>query len=162
MVWITLLVGGSLGVVQKVGFAKDGFLTGVSWLAPVTKFVQAYTRTVDVLFGITVVVTILLIAQLMGKRRPEWDHLQNTIKRKQAEAERGGAPSTFPALVMGYCLCGLALMMLCLAPLNTEHWMLLTFTALVLIALGVFFIRVLAAQQKEPISNSPLEKQDAG
>jgi Na+/proline symporter len=140
VIWLTVGIGGGLGVVQKVGFAEGGFLARVSALHPLTEFVQRYTRTVDIFFGMAVVVTILVVAQLIGRERPEWRRLQDTIKRKRAESTGDARPSVFPALVMGYCVIGLAVTMLCLLPFNVDGRLALGATAVALFMTGALFL----------------------
>jgi Na+/proline symporter len=157
VVWLVILVGGGLGVLNKIGFAQNGFLTRVAALEGTTEFVQQYTREVDIFFGIGVVAIIMVIAQLTGRERPEWENLQQTIRRKKALHTIIEKPSVFPALVMGYCVAGLGLVILCLVPFNDRDQFALATTSFILFLFGAFFIFYVGreARPKEMMIRAP-------
>lgn len=148
--WICAVAGGGIGFLQKIGFAENGFLARIEALDAVTRIVQQHTRTVDIFFGMSIVITILVVAQLTGRERPEWTRLQETIRRKREALSGNVEPSVFPAIVMGYCVTGLGVVMLGLLLFNNQNRLILLSSALLLFMLGAFFIFFAATVKATP------------
>lgn len=150
VVWLTMLAGGGLGAVQKFAFVENGFLARIPAMGAITGFVQKYTRAVDIFFGMAVVIVLLVYAELKGTEKPGWSRLQEAIQRKTKENIASVRTSTFPALVMGYCLFALALTIFVLIPFNPEHWWVLGMAVIVLIIGGILFLKASAAKDANP------------
>lgn len=139
VIWVSMLLGGGLGALQKAAFAPGGWFTQIAALDPLTRFVQRYTRAVDIFFSMVVVLIILVVAQLTGHARPEWKRLQDAIAQRRSSGRNDQQASTFPALVMGGCVMVLALVHLALMPINPDHRFALGLAAAALALLGGFF-----------------------
>lgn len=140
IIWQTVLIGGGLGFLQKIAFTPGGWLSQIKSVAPISEFVNNNYRAFDSFFSITIVSLIILYAQLNGKERPEWRNLLAVVKARATVIKTDSSKmSSFPALVIGYCLFGLAAIIGILGILNNQERVLLLFAATILSILGFLF-----------------------
>lgn len=137
-----MLVAGGLGTLRKIAFVEGSYFSQIPSLQAIDSFMQTYTREMDIFFGMGIVMVMLIYAQLTGNKHVGWDRLQEAIKRKDSVFGELSKASTFPALVMGWCLLGLSvivLLMIFFNPLNLV--LILSLTGAILILGGVLFLR---------------------
>ncbi|OEJ99009.1 Na+:solute symporter [Flavivirga aquatica] len=142
-VWGTTLMGFIAALIVKFGLTKDGFLTGLDILDPLSNWVIANMRLADLITGIIIPLIVLTVIELFIKtEHPNWKKIQNS-KQTFQEIEIA-LPSLLPAKMVMYTLVVIGLGMVILAFVNTnEMKILLIFSSILfsIAAITYFIIR---------------------
>jgi solute:Na+ symporter, SSS family len=145
-VWTATLGGMIVALAVKFGWAEGGVLAGIEMFRPITDLVQANVRVADLTVGTLVPLVFLWIAELAA-RKPHAGWLRVQEKRSGYLEVKPPMASTLPAILCGWSVAALAVLMGVLAILDREDMFVLAVFALVLggIAAGV----LLVAHRKE-------------
>jgi Na+/proline symporter len=133
--WVVTILGAAAAFVVKFGLAEDGFLTGIAMLDPLTKLVQENERVTDLVVGTGVSLVVLLIAEFAAPREaPGWSKV---VKHRQAHAQAPPvSPSPIPALISGWTVTGLGVVVGVLAVIERKEAEVLGCFAGVLLLVG--------------------------
>ena len=138
-VWVTAGISFVLGMIAKLGLAKEGWLVNDATRA-LSDWLQANGTTVDLIIGVVIPILVLFVMQHISQSTAAgWDKVSELIR----ETEKSGVQhqaSDVPALIVSGCLMACALLMFALMALNPQDRMLLgAFGAIqLLIAGGIF------------------------
>lgn len=133
--WLATAGGILVAFVVKFGVGAGGWLEGVIWLAPVIELVQINARVTDLVVGSAVPLIILAVAEISERKTHSgW----NRVAAKQAHqlTEPVMKASTLPALMCGWGVSALAVVMAVLAVINREDILVLGVFAIVLGVIG--------------------------
>lgn len=117
--WLATAGGIVVAFAVKFGFGAGGWLEGWAWLAPVVELVQTNARVTDLVVGSLVPLLILGVAEALERKvHPGWDRV--SAKRTIQLSVPVLKASTLPALMCGWGVTAVALLMAVLAVINRE------------------------------------------
>lgn len=140
-IWVTAGISFVLGVIAKLGLAKEGWLVSDATRG-LSDWLQANGTTVDLIIGVVIPILVLFIMQhLSQSTAPGWNKVSELIRETESSGTQQQA-SNLPALIVSGCLMACAVLMFALMALNRQDRMLLgAFGAIqLLIAGGIFGI----------------------
>lgn len=148
-IWLTVGISFALGVIFKIGLAKEGFLLSEA-TTDLVNWISANGKTVDLLIGVIIPVIVLItMDRLTGTISAGWINVENmVIETRELGATKEA--SDLPAKIVGGCLGVLALMMFALVFYNEEGKGLLAAFGLILLAmtLGIFsFLKIQSSRK---------------
>jgi len=140
-VWVTTFIGFASAVVVKFGLSKEGFLTGIPFLHPLSEWVGSHMRIADLSVGILTPFIVLCILELAERHEhPGWQRVMNS-KNTFHEIPQLKS-STMPAKMVAITLVVIAVMMTILSFINQSEGVVLISFAMVLYAIAglIFFL----------------------
>lgn len=133
--WLATAGGIVVGFAVKFGIGVGGWLEDWTWLAPVVDLAQVNARVTDLVVGSLVPLIILGVAEVLERKiHPGWDRV-SAKRTLQLEAPVLKA-STLPALMCGWGVTAVALLMALLAAINREDIVVLGSFAAALALIG--------------------------
>ncbi|MDD7985250.1 Na+:solute symporter [Lentisphaera marina] len=146
--WLTVSVSFVLGVIFKMGLAKEGFLVGEATQG-LADWANGNGKIVDLIIGVVVPVAVLIFMDKSAKSVAEgWNNVENLIAKSKEEGEVKKA-SDLPAKIVATCLLVLALMMFGLVIYNEQDKGLLAGFGLVLVLIGGGIFSFLKIQKQK-------------
>lgn len=142
-VWYTAATGIIAGIIVRLGLAHGGFLAGVDVFAGAAAWVQSNMKLAETLSGVALPVLTLVVVELTSRSvAPGYARIQ-AIAAPQKEGDLGGntVASRMPAIIVGWAVGALGLLMLSLAFVNKTDQAVLAAFGLVMMALAAFILR---------------------
>ncbi len=146
-VWSTTLIGFVSAGIVKFGLSTDGFLTGFTFLNPISDWVITNMRISDLTSRILVPFTTLFFLEIFEKEEQSgWERIQTS---KQTFYESKAVQSaTMPARMVAITLAVIATMMMILAIINQSDATILLGFALTLYLIAVVVYLVICKSRK--------------
>lgn len=150
--WVATLGGIAAALVVKFGLSTGGWAANWSWLQPMAELAQINSRVTDLVVGSLAPLLVLIAAELLERRtHPGWERLQEF---KETVAEQVPVlASTLPALLCGWAVLAIAMLMGVLAILDRDDMAVLGIFALILLAIaGGIFLMVRSSGNKMSVT----------
>lgn len=151
-VWVATLGGMVIALAVKFGWAEGGWLTGIPLLDPIGALVRGNARVADLTVGTLVPVLFLAAFELLA-RQPHAGWHRVMKHRSQASELPAPKASSLPALMCGWSVAAIAVLIGVLALFDSEDMGVLLISAAILamVSGGIF----LAARRKSGTTGTP-------
>jgi len=154
-IWITASISFVLGVIAKLGLAKEGWLV-TQVTGGLSEWIQSNETTVDLIIGIVVPIIVLFILQHLAKSTADgWNKVEQLIQETRSSGAKREA-SDMPAVIVGGCMMACALLMFSLMAWNERDRALLGgFGAVLLVIAGTIFAFLRMKKDKNVAGDEP-------
>lgn len=138
--WYVTIVSIFVGLVVKVGFQNDGFLTNISYLSGLAELIINNERVTDIVVGTVFPVLMLLAFELMSQEvDPGWLEVAK-VKEKYVEGEPQDA-SLLPAKLCAWSSIIVGGLMFIIAIINSENRILMMLFSVFLCMIGFLILK---------------------
>lgn len=149
--WVATVAGIAVAVLVKFGLGAGGWAVGWTWLQPLAELAQINARVTDLVVGSFVPLLVLAVAEVLEhSTHPGWERLRafSAAAREQAPVK----PSTLPALLCGWAVLAIAVLIGILALVDREDAAVLAVSSLILlsVAVAIFGLSRRAARLAQP------------
>jgi SSS family solute:Na+ symporter len=151
--WVATLGGMAAAVIVKFGLGAGGWVAHWPMLQPLAELAQINARVTDLVVGSLAPLLVLVVAEVLEKRtHPGWDRLQ--VFRNTVSQQAPVMASTLPALLCGWAVVAIAVLMGVLAMLDRDDSTVLGVFALILSAIaGAIFLMVRSSKDKLSVTS---------
>jgi Na+/proline symporter len=133
--WVATVAGIGVAVSVKFGLGPGGWVADWAWLQPLADLAQINARVTDLVVGSFVPLLVLAVAEMVEHRtHPGWDRLRafSALAREQATVK----PSTLPALLCGWAVLTIAILIGILALVDREDAAILAVSSVILLVVA--------------------------